>query len=122
MTARAPKVPAVRPYFWAVKLLTTAMGESASDYLLGALGYLGLGIGIIGFVVTVWLQFRTGRYQPVPYWAAVSMVAVVGTMAADMIHGELGVPPVHGGPESGYGTKIRPQALLLANRLSMTVS
>jgi uncharacterized membrane-anchored protein len=86
------KVPEITAAFWGLKLLTTAMGESASDYLLGALSYLGLGIGIIGFVVTVWLQFRTGRYQPVLYWAAVSMVAVVGTMAADMIHGELGVP------------------------------
>ncbi|MDT5150348.1 MAG: hypothetical protein QOI01_2081 [Mycobacterium sp.] len=86
------KVPEITAGFWGLKLLTTAMGEAASDYLLGALSYLGLGIGIVGFTVTVWLQFRTRRYQPVPYWAAVSMVAVAGTMAADMIHGELGVP------------------------------
>jgi uncharacterized membrane-anchored protein len=94
-TPRGPlgsKVPEITAAFWGFKLLTTAMGEAASDYLLGALSYLGLGIGIVGFVVAVWLQFRTRRYQPVLYWAAVSMVAVTGTMAADMIHGKLGVP------------------------------
>jgi hypothetical protein len=32
--AGAVKVPAVRPYFWVVKLLTTAMGEAVSDYLV----------------------------------------------------------------------------------------
>jgi uncharacterized membrane-anchored protein len=86
------KVPEISAAFWGLKLLTTAMGEAASDYLLGALSYLGLGVGIVGFAVTVWLQFRTRGYRPVVYWAAVSMVAVAGTMAADMIHGELGVP------------------------------
>ena len=30
----ASKVPAVKPYFWAVKLLTTAMGEAVSDFLV----------------------------------------------------------------------------------------
>src|ERR1700754_1873191 len=65
------KVPEITATFWGLKLLTTAMGEAAPDYLLGALNYVALGIGIVGFVTTVWLQFRTRRYQPVPYWAAV---------------------------------------------------
>ena len=30
----AVKVPAVRPYFWVVKLLTTAMGEAVSDFVV----------------------------------------------------------------------------------------
>jgi uncharacterized membrane-anchored protein len=88
----ALKVPEITAAFWILKLLTTAMGEAASDYLLSALHYLGLGIGVVGFVTAVWFQFRTRRYQPTAYWAAVSMVAVVGTMAADVIHGKLGVP------------------------------
>ena len=32
------------------------------------------------------------------------------------------MPPVHGGPLSGYGTKITPQALLWTNVLPMIVS
>jgi uncharacterized membrane-anchored protein len=87
-------VPEITAAFWVLKLLTTAMGEAASDYLLSALSYLGLAIGVAGFGLTLWLQFRTRCYQPVVYWAAVSMVAVVGTMVADLIHGEFGVPLV----------------------------
>src|SRR5262245_49390017 len=90
--AHGLKVPQITAAFWILKLLTTAMGEAASDYLRSALDYLGLGIGIVGFIAALWFQFRTRRYQPAAYWAAVSMVAVVGTMAADLIHGELGVP------------------------------
>jgi uncharacterized membrane-anchored protein len=88
----AMKVPEITVAFWVLKLLTTAMGESASDYLLQTLGYLGLIVGVVGFVATMWLQFRMRSYQPVVYWTAVSMVAVVGTMAADVIHHDLGVP------------------------------
>ncbi len=29
-----PKVPEVHSYFWAVKILTTAMGEAVSDFLV----------------------------------------------------------------------------------------
>lgn len=86
------KVPEITCAFWILKLLTTAMGEAASDYLLSTLDYLGLGIGVTGFIATLWLQFKTRCYRPPVYWAAVSMVAVAGTMAADLIHGELGVP------------------------------
>ena len=91
-TPIASKVPEITAGFWILKLLTTAMGENASDYLMHANPYLGLGIGIVGFFAMLWLQFRTRRYQPAPYWAAISMVAVVGTMAADVLHGGLGVP------------------------------
>jgi uncharacterized membrane-anchored protein len=88
----ASKVPEITAVFWVLKLLTTAMGENASDYLLHANRSVGLGIGVVGFVVTLGLQFRTRRYQPLAYWAAISMVAVFGTMVADTLHGGLGIP------------------------------
>jgi uncharacterized membrane-anchored protein len=90
----ASKVPEITAIFWVLKLLTTAMGEGASDYLLHTNRDMGLGIGVVGFAVTLCLQFRTRRYHPVVYWAAVCMVAVFGTMAADVLHGGLGVPLV----------------------------
>jgi uncharacterized membrane-anchored protein len=34
---------------------------------------------------------RTRRYNAFAYWSAVMMVAVFGTMAADVIHHQLGV-------------------------------
>jgi uncharacterized membrane-anchored protein len=88
----ASKVPEITAVFWILKLLTTAMGENASDYLLHTDRYVGMTIGVVGFALTLLVQFRTRRYHPVAYWAAISMVAVVGTMAADTLHGGLGVP------------------------------
>src|SRR3981189_3790328 len=67
------------------------MGEAASDYLLNTRGFVGLGIGLAGFAFALLVQFRTRRYNVFAYWAAVMMVAVFGTMAADVVHHHLGV-------------------------------
>jgi uncharacterized membrane-anchored protein len=87
------KVPEITAYFWIVKLLTTAMGESTSDYLVYQINpYLAVVLGGMGFVAALALQFAARRYVPWIYWLAVLMVAVFGTMAADVVHIELGVP------------------------------
>ncbi len=87
------KVPAVKPYFWVVKLLTTAMGEAVSDYLVNDVNkYLAVVVGFILFVVAITWQFRTPTYRTWPYWSAVAMVAVFGTMCADVMHIVLGLP------------------------------
>jgi uncharacterized membrane-anchored protein len=87
----AAKVPEITASFWILKLLTTAMGEAASDYLLNSIGFIGVGIGLAGFALALWVQFRTRRYNAFAYWAAVMMIAVFGTMAADTLHHQLGV-------------------------------
>ncbi len=87
------KVPAVKPYFWVVKLLTTAMGEAVSDYLVNDVNkYLAVVVGFILFAAAVAWQFRTPVYRTWPYWSAVAMVAVFGTMCADVMHIVLGLP------------------------------
>jgi uncharacterized membrane-anchored protein len=88
------KVPArIAAIFWAIKLLTTAFGESTSDYLVHNVNpYFAVVGGFIVFVVAMALQLRTDRYVPWIYWLAVAMVAVFGTMAADVVHIEFGVP------------------------------
>jgi uncharacterized membrane-anchored protein len=92
-TGGVPKVPSVKPYFWVVKLLTTAMGEAISDFLVNDWNKYGaVVLGFILFVVAIAWQFRTPKYATWPYWTAVSMVAVFGTMAADVMHIALGVP------------------------------
>ena len=90
----ALKVPArIAAVFWAVKLLTTAFGESTSDYLVHNVNpYLAVVGGFVVFVGAMALQLRTDRYVPWVYWFAVAMVAVFGTMAADVFHIEFGVP------------------------------
>jgi uncharacterized membrane-anchored protein len=89
----AVKVPAVKPYFWVVKLLTTAMGEAVSDYLVNDVNkYLAVVVGFVLFAVAITWQFRTPTYRTWPYWSAVAMVAVFGTMCADVMHIVLGLP------------------------------
>jgi uncharacterized membrane-anchored protein len=84
-------VPEITASFWVLKLLTTAMGEAASDYLLSPMSFVGFGIGLAGCVLALWVQFRTRRYNAFAYWATVMMIAVFGTMAADVVHHQLGV-------------------------------
>lgn len=86
------KVPEVTIYFWIIKLLTTALGESTSDYLVHIDPYMAVAIGGIGLVIALILQLVVRRYIAWIYWFAVAMVAVFGTMAADVIHIVLGVP------------------------------
>lgn len=89
------KVPEVTVFFWIIKLLTTAMGESVSDYLVFTYNpYVVVLAGFVCFLAALGLQFAVRRYIPAVYWLAVLMVAVFGTMAADVTHVVLGVPYV----------------------------
>jgi uncharacterized membrane-anchored protein len=87
------KVPEVTVFFWVAKVLTTGMGEATSDFLVQRLGP-GVAIPMAGVVlaVSLVLQFRADRYVAWIYWFAVAMVAVFGTMAADVLHVGLGIP------------------------------
>jgi uncharacterized membrane-anchored protein len=87
------KVPEVTAFFWIVKALTTAMGESTSDFLVHAIvPEAAVLIGLIAFCAALYTQFSKDRYIPWAYWLAVAMVGVFGTMAADVLHVGLGVP------------------------------
>jgi uncharacterized membrane-anchored protein len=87
------KVPDATPLFWVTKVLTTAMGEIASDWLVHVLGNVpAVAVGFLAFAVALGLQLATSEYVPWIYWTAVAMVAVFGTMAADVMHIQLGVP------------------------------
>jgi uncharacterized membrane-anchored protein len=87
------KVPEITAYFWIVKALTTAMGESTSDFLVHSLvPEIAVVLGGIAFAIAIYLQFAKDRYVPWAYWLAVAMVGVFGTMAADVLHVGLGVP------------------------------
>lgn len=92
-TEGSRKVPEITVFFWIIKLLTTAMGESTSDYLVHQIDpVIAVILGAIGFGIAIILQFRTRKYIAWIYWLAVTMVAVFGTMAADVVHIVLGVP------------------------------
>jgi uncharacterized membrane-anchored protein len=89
----ALRVPEITAYFWAIKALSTAMGESTSDYLVHAMDpKVAVVLGFIGFVAALALQFWMRRYNAWTYWLAVVGVGVFGTMAADVLHVGFGVP------------------------------
>ncbi|MFI1761082.1 hypothetical protein ACH41H_03275 [Streptomyces sp. NPDC020800] len=89
----ANKVPEVTVYFWIIKVLTTGMGETASDFLAHRLGPVpAVGLGGLAFAASLVLQFAVRRYVAWVYWTAIVMVSVFGTMAADILHVGLGVP------------------------------
>ncbi len=88
----APKVPQVFLLFWIVKLLTTGIGETGSDFL-GTLSIpLAAVVGIGGFIVALRIQLKAETYHPVRYWTTVLSVALFGTMIADGPHVALGTP------------------------------
>ncbi|MGC2191501.1 MAG: hypothetical protein WA751_04135 [Candidatus Dormiibacterota bacterium] len=88
------KVPEViTVYFWLIKILSTGMGEATSDFLAHRFNPILAGsLGTLGLLAALLLQFWVSKYIAWSYWLAVAMVAVFGTMAADGLHVELGVP------------------------------
>jgi uncharacterized membrane-anchored protein len=87
------KVPEITIFFWIVKLLTTAMGEATSDFFVFKINpYIAVALGGIGLLVALTIQFSVRTYIPWVYWLSVAMVAVFGTMAADVLHVQLGIP------------------------------
>jgi Repeat of Unknown Function (DUF347) len=89
----ALRVPEITVYFWVIKALSTALGESTSDYSVHAIDpVIAVCLGFIGFVVALSLQFWVRRYIAWTYWLAVVGVGVFGTMAADVLHVRFGVP------------------------------
>lgn len=91
----ALRVPEITAFFWAIKALSTAMGESTSDYLVHAIAPVeAVALGFLAFLAALTWQFSRRRYEAWPYWTAVVMVGVFGTMAADVLHVGFGVPYV----------------------------
>ena len=87
------KVPEVTVFFWITKVLTTGMGEATSDYLVHRFSpQIAVVLGFVAFAAAMTLQFVVRRYVTWIYWLAVAMVAVFGTMAADVLHVGLHIP------------------------------
>lgn len=87
------RVPQIAVLFWVIKALATAFGESTSDWMVHAINpVLAVLIGFAAFCAALAWQLTRLRYQAVPYWLAVAMVGVFGTMAADVMHVGFHIP------------------------------
>lgn len=97
-TARAGialnKVPRVTLAFWAIKIMSTTVGETGADYLAVHVG-LGTavtdGITLTLLVAALTLQMKMSRYVPWIYWLSVVLVSVVGTQITDALTDGMGV-------------------------------
>jgi uncharacterized membrane-anchored protein len=69
------------------------MGEATSDYLVFHMNpELAVGLGFVAFVIALAWQYFRRTYSTWIYWLAVTMVAVFGTMCADVLHVRFHVP------------------------------
>jgi uncharacterized membrane-anchored protein len=88
----AAKVPEITFLFWVVKIMTTAGGEAASDYLALGSKVTGAAIETIFLLVGLVWQFRTRRYVAVAYWFLAYAIATFGTGVSDTLHLVVGIP------------------------------
>ncbi len=87
------KVPQVTALFWLIKVLTTGMGETASDFLARTIDPpIAVAAAGLALTATLAMQLRAYRYHAGLYWFAVVMVSIFGTMAADVLHVGFGIP------------------------------
>lgn len=86
-------MPEITAAFWITKILTTGMGETTSDFLVHRFDPP-LAVAATGVVLLLALasQFAARRYVVWVYWLAVVMVSVFGTMVADVVHVQFGIP------------------------------
>ena len=88
----AAKVPEIVTLFWVAKILTTAGGEAASDYLKTWGNFGGGGAELGMFFVALWLQFGCRRYRAIAYWFLAYAIATFGCGVADFLHLDVGIP------------------------------
>jgi uncharacterized membrane-anchored protein len=88
------KVPEVTLAFWAIKVMSTTVGETGADYLSV---HVGLGIAVTDGIMlalllaALLLQLRARKYVPWSYWLTVVLVSVVGTQITDALTDKLEV-------------------------------
>ncbi|WP_413988145.1 hypothetical protein ACMDCR_19205 [Labrys okinawensis] len=88
------KVPEVTLIFWAIKILSTTVGETAADLLSIRLD---LGLSLTSFVmgavflIALFFQLRARRYQAPIYWATVVLISIVGTLVSDNLVDGMGI-------------------------------
>lgn len=89
------KVPEVTIYFWAIKILCTTVGETASDYLNESLGFgltwTSVVMGLLLALILVF-QFRARMYKAPVYWVSVVMISIFGTLITDNLSDNIGIP------------------------------
>ncbi|TLX46346.1 hypothetical protein C1E24_14350 [Pseudoalteromonas phenolica] len=88
------KVPQITMGFWVIKILATTLSETGGDAVSMSmnLGYLvGTVIFMSFFIVAVFMQIKSTKFNPAIYWIAIIASTTVGTTLADFADRSLGI-------------------------------
>lgn len=88
------KVPEVTLAFWAVKIMSTTVGETCADFLAVNVGWgvvVTTAVMVTLLLGALFVQFRLSRYVPSIYWLTVVLISIVGTQITDILTDKLEV-------------------------------
>ncbi|MFZ5958606.1 hypothetical protein ACOXVJ_13965 [Pseudomonas knackmussii] len=88
------KLPQITLAFWVMKICATTLGETAGDLLSMTLdvGYAASSLILISlFLVTLFGQLVTRRYNPWLYWLVILSTSTAGTTMSDFMDRTLGL-------------------------------
>ncbi|MET8403791.1 hypothetical protein [Streptomyces sp900116325] len=101
------KLPEVTLAFWITKIAATTLGETAGDLFAQTLrlGYFLATIALfLIFVVTLVVQLRSRRYNPLFYWTVILSTSMAGTTMSDFMNRDASVKFLSNGATSlGWG-------------------
>lgn len=82
------KIAQITLLFWLMKIVATTLGETLGDFIAQTLnlGYLiGIGITLVFFLFTLYLQLSAKKYIPVFFWLVIIGTTTLGTEVSDFI-------------------------------------
>ena len=82
------KIAKITLLFWLMKIVATTLGETLGDFFAQTLdlGYLiGIGITLIFFLLTLFLQLSAKKYVPAFFWLVIIGTTTLGTEISDFI-------------------------------------
>ncbi|MFB7593802.1 hypothetical protein [Streptomyces sp. NPDC056160] len=101
------KLPEVTLAFWIMKIAATTLGETAGDLFAQTLkvGYFLTTIALfLAFVVTLVVQLRSSRYNPLSYWTVILSTSMAGTTMSDFMNRDAGAEYLsNGATKLGWG-------------------
>jgi uncharacterized membrane-anchored protein len=83
------KLPEITLAFWIMKIAATTLGETAGDMFSQTLklGYFLSTVALFAiFIVTLVVQLRSRRYNPIFYWTVILSTSMAGTTLSDFMN------------------------------------
>ena len=87
-------LPLITAGYWVIKICATTLGETGADHLSMTLN-LGYAVSslvfIAAFLMTLGLQLRCTKFNPVIYWLVFTSTSVAGTTMSDFMDRTMGI-------------------------------